>query len=276
MGVTMDDTITPAPAEPEQEAPQTDATTPVEETFRWSAEVNVPEDCPGCNDPEHFHAWCRIPNQWQHDDIREKALAAKARRLRQLHDVDSDSRVILEADLAELQRADARWEMTEELIAQDWWKHHLEALRDVQEREEFKHIDADRDRLAEIDRLPVDQRPAEERTELQRHLDQFDMAIKARRDELEAPRRSSLEALSLEELVDQVRQSRIAGEASAAFMTTYQKWQIFSGTFTPDRKTRTFDRIEALDLASPAVIEALQATYTDLQRALHRGPAGNS
>jgi REP element-mobilizing transposase RayT len=39
-----------------------------------------------CTDPDHFHAWIRLPNQFQIRDIAEKAKAAQARKKRMLRD----------------------------------------------------------------------------------------------------------------------------------------------------------------------------------------------
>jgi hypothetical protein len=74
----------------DQKGPR-DALKTTGELFRYSSWVHIgggAEDCEEaetgtCADPLHFHAWCRLPNQLQHADIRERALASKARRIRQ-------------------------------------------------------------------------------------------------------------------------------------------------------------------------------------------------
>jgi hypothetical protein len=94
----------------EQDQQPKDATRSPNQLFRYSAWVHVgdgAQDCAtaeiGCTDPGHFHAWCRLPNQLQHEDIRERALAAKARRIRQMRDPEADAHEILELDMAELE-----------------------------------------------------------------------------------------------------------------------------------------------------------------------------
>src|SRR5262245_8571172 len=88
---------------PEQEIPKKDAQKAPGELFKFSAWVHIgvgADECEhaqtgNCADPGHFHAWCRLPNQFQHQDIRERALAAKARRIRQLRDPATDGYDVL-------------------------------------------------------------------------------------------------------------------------------------------------------------------------------------
>jgi hypothetical protein len=274
-----DITVTAEPPAP------SDATKPPRELFRYSAYVHVgpgAEECEhrddgACSNPEHFHAWCRLPNQFQHQDIRQRALAAKARRIRQLRDPEADSCVILEADLEEIARTGDQETVVDEIVGKDWWKRQLEAMRDVEEREEFEHIERDRERLGEIDRMPEDKRPAEERDEIERHLTAYGEAVDARRKELEDPVRAALADKSMDELVQMIRDDRVTAEASSAFMGTYSKWEWFAGTMVcGQRDVRVFASIDALENAAPEVVEALRTTYAELEVSLQRGPKGNS
>jgi len=279
---------TVTPTEQPQDAPATDATKTPAELFRYSAFVHVgpgADDCDEgekgtCQNPLHFHAWCRLPNQFQHNDIRQRALAAKARRMRQLRDPESDSYVILEADMEEVARTGDHETVVDELVAKEWWKRHLDAMKDVAEDERFEHIDRDRERVAEIDTLEPDKRPHEEREELLRHLESYGDAVEAKRKELEQPIRDSLMAMDMDELVKLLRDDRIASEASAAFMDTYQRWQWFAGTLKPVESGRPTDRafssIEQLEAAAPEVIAALRETFSELEVSLQRGATGNS
>jgi hypothetical protein len=81
-----------------------------------------------CGNPLHFHAWCRLPNQLQHEDIRERALAAKARRIRQLRDPECDAYQILESDMSELLRIGDEGLIVDELANKDWWKRQIDAM----------------------------------------------------------------------------------------------------------------------------------------------------
>lgn len=262
-----------------------DATKPPSELFRYSSWVHVglgAEECEeaetgSCGNPLHFHAWCRLPNQLQHEDIRERALAAKARRLRQLRDPETDTYAVLDSDMAELARVADTQGLVEELLSKEWWKRQIDAMRDVDEQDEFKTIEKDRERLNDLRGMDPDARPADEYEELERHMTRYSDAVAARRSELEAPVRDALEAMTRGELIDQIREDRINAEAGAAFMETYSRWEWLAGTFTAAGPTgrRAFESLEQLVDAAPEVLEALGATFTDLESSLQRGAAGN-
>jgi hypothetical protein len=260
-----------------------DATRDGTELFRYSAWVHAGRgaaECEhaqdgACQDSRHFHAWVRLPNQFQHEDIRERALAAKARRIRQLRDPQTDAYVILEAELDEARRD--RGAMIEELVAKDWWKRHLEALGDVNERDEYQHIDRDRERQAELAAMAPDERPADELAELERHLEAYDRAVTARRAELDQPVREAVEQLDDDQLIEQLRDERINVDGGQVFMADYSRWEWFAGTFATDSPAgpRRFDAMEQLVDAAPEVIDAVRQTFNDLEGALRRGPQGN-
>lgn len=264
---------------------QTDALRSPKELYRYSAWIHLgadAEDCEqretGCSDPGHFHAWLRLPNQIQHQDIRERALAAKARRLRQMRDPDTDAYAILEADMDDLLRAGDRDALVAELVDRDWWKRQIEASGNVEEREEFKTIDRDRERMLELLAKPENERPADEFSELERHMEVYSEAVAAEREQLDAPLRQSLEALETYELVNQIRENRIAEEAQATFMDVYHKWQWLAGTYStadPISRKRKFASMDELEELAPEVIDALRDVTRDLETALQRGLRGN-
>jgi hypothetical protein len=256
------------------------------ELFRYTTYVHLGEGadacedaCTGlCEDAAHFHAFVRLPNQFQHADIRRRAQADKARRLRQLRDPESDAATVLDADMAELLRVGDMVALVDELVNKEWWKDHLEAMREVEELELYEHITADRERLQQISELPADKQPADERDELTKHTQAYSDAVEAKRDELQAPRRQALESLAPEKLVELVREDRIEAEATAQFMETYSKWEWFSGTLRPPGRPaqKLYDSIEALEDESPEIIDAIRAAFQDLERSFQRGPTGNS
>lgn len=262
-----------------------DATKRPNELFRYSAWVHAgagAEECEqretgGCEDPEHFHAWCRLPNQLQQDDIRERALAAKARRIRQLHDPEADAHEILNADMEELRRTATREELVNELVAKDWWKRHLEAVGDLEDDERFKHIDKDRERQAELRELAPEARPRDEWEELERHLAAYADVVDARRTEIEKPIRASLEQLTTEDLVNQIRGERINAEATNAFMETYSAWEWLAGTYTDNTvsRRRSFSDIAQLGELAPEILDAVRKQFSELEASLQRGPRGN-
>lgn len=277
-------TQTPTPAE--EVAARSDATRPVGELFRFSTWVHVGPDAENCEDgrdgtcgdPRHFHAWVRLPNQFQHQDIRERSMAAKARRLRQLRDPDSDAYAVMAANMEELARGD-REALLDELVNKEWWRTHLDAMADVEGDDEFAHIDRDRERLAELQDSDA---AGDELNELERHLRDYGERVDARVKEIQRPHRETLDAKSMDELVDLVREQRVQAEASAAFMDSYSKWQWLAGTFNvppaagASNARHVFASVEDLENAAPEVVEELRAVYGDLEMSLQRGARGNS
>lgn len=284
-------TVTPTQDHQDEQAPatgpDTTAATPVAELFKYSSYVHVGPGAEGCehgtdgacSDAGHFHAWCRMPNQFQHTDIRQRAMAAKARRIRQMRDPASDSNAILEADMDELARTASHDELVDAVIAHDWWKRQLQASQDAEEDERFEHIDRDRERWQELTAMDPEARPREEFAELERHFAAFGEAIEKRVAELEGPLRDALSARDTNDLVDMIREERISSEASQAFMDTYSKWEWYAGTLIPARPTpsiRAFQTVEDLEGAAPEVVEALRATFAELETNLQRSLRGNS
>lgn len=247
-----------------------------------------------CTDIEHFHAWCRLPNPYQHEDIRKKANAAKARRLRELRDPESDASVILDEALAVLHDDIHRDTIIEELLNDDWPKNYLEAQREVDGREEWEHIAQDREeyaRLSAAERELPEEEQSDEYKRLVKHLDAYAVQIREKLTEIEAPTRAKLAERSTDDLMTTLRTRRVDTDASRAFMETYEPWTWFVGTFkvqlhpTLGRPHIPMwedighkDRPEAGSMYSeaPEVIDELERTFGELRTALQRGSAGNS
>jgi hypothetical protein len=267
--------------------------------FRYSAYVDVGDgaaDCEHardgeCEDIEHFHAWIRLPNPFQQEDIRAKALAAQARRLRELRDPESDAAVVLDHMLQLV--ADRREAVVDELLASDRSTDFLQAQRDVDAREEFEHIAQDREeheRLAVVqNELPEEQRSAEFKA-LDAHLAHYLDARAKRLEEIQAPRRSELDEQPLDVLVGRLRTKRVDEAAWQAFMETYNPWTWFVGTYRTAPHPSTgrphiamWDQIGHKDRAAAGtmygeateIIDALDSAFTELRTTLFRGSAGN-
>jgi len=269
----------------DQQGPRDALKTP-DELYRYSAWVHAgagAQDCADaetgtCADPLHFHAWCRLPNQMQHGDIRERALAAKARRIRQLKDPASDAHVVLESDMDELMQDGDVEVIIDELVSRDWWKRRLDAMTDVEELEEFKTIDRDRERMAELRKLDGDARPRDEYEELERHITRYGELVDEKLAAVERPLREATAALGRDELVAQVRRERINAEATQAFMDTFSRWEWVAGTFTcrdaVARRHVWSDPAQLVD-APPEALDAVREAFAELEAALQRGPKGN-
>src|ERR1700745_988892 len=112
--------------------PQAAARTTARAMFKYSEFVDLGDgaaECEHardgrCEDIEHFHAWCRLPNPYQHEGIRKKGLAAKARKIRELKDPESDVSVILDTELASLNDETFADTLINELLASEWAEHY--------------------------------------------------------------------------------------------------------------------------------------------------------
>jgi len=272
--------ITPPPspngAEPEHSPAET---ANANQMFRYSDYVHVGPGAAECEDAEdgkcgnplHFHVWIRLPNQFQHSSIREKALAAKARKLRQLRDPESDARAIVESDLDEfIDSAASDDDIIDALANKDFFQVHLRAMREVQDEDEFKTIDEDRERLKALQAKPEEERDAEEFKELEAHNSAYMDRVEEVRNGLQRPLRESLQGKPREELRELLLKERIAKEGQDEFNRTYSIWEWYIATLKPVPEgqlpsERYFAHIDHLRAAAPEVIEALEEAFNGIE-----------
>jgi hypothetical protein len=282
---------TEAPTTP---APEAQAEQDREQRFRWSAWVHYGDgalECDHkidgrCQDQGHFHAWIRLPNPFQHRDIREKAAAAKARRIRSLKDEESDARVTLELELDRMR--EMRDILVDEIIDKDFAEDYTNAVREVDETEDatwepdpdsdeeqvppkvYAHIDQDREELARQEALPEDQQDADALAELRDSVGAYDKAVMEALSGIQEPRRASLKERPMEELLDIVRKERIEGQGNEVYLHTYNTWQMYVCTLKPATKgtprERAWPSIEAMKYEeAPEVIEAVGLAFNELE-----------
>lgn len=283
-------TVTPeAPEAIEDRAPEERTSGQIYRYSTWlhlgpAAETCEQGESGDCQNRLHFHAWCRLPNELQIRDIREKAKAAKARRARQLRDPNTDSYEILEDELDELARlGDAgRKQTVDDLLGKTWFQDYLEAVQDVRDEDGedgeklYALIEEDDKRFQELDAMDPEKRPQEEYDELDRHLEEYTAKVEARLREIQEPRRENLTALDINALIDMVRADRIQTSAMDDFNVTYSKWEWYLCTYVTPNDRRRFASIEELEAAAPEIIEALKATFNDLERSFGEGVGKDS
>jgi len=275
-------------------APDDPAQRSARQMFRYATWVHVGPGAETCEDideeqgkndcanPLHWHGWIRLPNQYQQREIREKALAARARRVRQLRDEESDAYAVLEHELDELRHGGeaAKEQVVDELLRKDMWRDVREAADDVKqgdgdEESPYAHIERDRERLNELtvkkadlpDNEALPDGELDELDSLTRHLDKYDEAFEAAYQARIKPRRESLMAQSLDELVDQIRDDRINADAEDAFMHVYSTYMKLAGTLKKPRGEHVWKDIAPMKESAPEVIEDLDAAFQDLERA---------
>lgn len=278
-----------------------DPTTPADESaalYRWSAWTHVgpgAEQCDqresACANPAHFHAWCRLPNSFQHREIREVALAARARLVRRLRDEDSDAGSILREDIEQLHQLAGRSEESAndvqthiigELVEREWYRDYADAMAELadftddKDEKPYEFVERDQERYQELARMPEAERPAEEFTSLQDHLSGYGERIQQAVEASQRPRREALAALDFNDLIDLVRDDRIKQGADEEFDHAYAAHSWLLCTARSERGERWFPTVEALQGAAPEVIAALKETYEDLERSRRRGASGKS
>lgn len=223
-----------------------------------------------CGDPMHFHAFCRLPNAMQMQEIRDRADAARARRIRMLRDEESDAYTILEGALYELERTGDREAMIDEIVAKDWFKDHHEAMEAVAERDEFKGIEHDQDQFRKLDDMPEGDRDDDEWRSLSNHVAEFGDAVERERENLQKPKRDALIDKPVGEIITMIREDRINAEAQVIAMQFFSQWQWFYGTLKPvpegRPKQRVWGSFEELRDEDATIIEALNDTFTGLER----------
>lgn len=275
----------PVPETPEQKAEHSPAETrDSSQLFEFSRFIHVgpgADSCPdgedgSCSENHHVHMWIRLPNPFQHTSIREKAMAAKARRLRLLRDPESDARTIIEGAIEEVVAHGDRDALIDEIANKDFLEDHLRATRNVQDEEEFEHIEEDQERLRALRAMDPDQRPAEEVGELETHCAKFTERVNEERGKIQDPIRESVAEKTLDELVQIVREDRIQRDAQAMFNETYSRWEWYVACLKPRDpmkglpNERYFASIDQLRDCAPEVYNALDYHFTHLEAAQGR------
>lgn len=270
--------------------------------FHYSGYVHVgpgAEECEegeagSCSDPLHFHAWCRMPNKVQHRDIVEKALAAKARRIRAMRDPEADAHAVLEAALGSFDAGQIDT-VIDEIVEVEWRKDYAAALADASEEEQFERIDADRERFQELLTAGEGDKPEADQTdefrELARHVETFVTWLRDRARERSQPRRAALRDLGFEKVVDILRQQRIERSGEYEFDRVQTAWVWFVGTLHPEKHATTgrpHKRVWSamgnpddpdpgtMHDAAPEVIEAVEEMFNSFNEATARATPGNS
>lgn len=265
--------------------------------YTWQAWVHVGPEAENCEDideeagtnecrnPLHFHAWVRLPNAHQQRDIRERALAAKARRMRLMREEGSDLNVIFETDIERLAvRGEAvRAEITEELVSADWWRYVLDAQREMmfqtkEDSEELRweHLGDDNERMKEIRALHADAQPKEELAILERRYAEYEEEFERLRSGNEQPVRDELAALDISQLIDRLRDHRIAQEGSDTFEHTKAEWELVTCTHCFPEGPLVFADVKMLSDQPTSVLDQLEAAFKDLNAEKGGLASGNS
>lgn len=268
--------------------------------FKWSSWVHIGEgadECPKrferCPEEGHFHAWIRLPNPYQHRDIQEKAAAARARRLRALRDPESDPRVILEDELADIGTEADKEIIVAEILDRDFPEDFSRAMREVSDIDDpdapapeegeavaklYANIEQDREEYQRQRDLAEEERIADFET-LRATVDAYSRAVEEHLEAIQTPRREHLMGQDVSALVDIIRRERMELQATEAFLHTYNTWQMFVCTFKPKLEGTPNERVwKDMNymrlMESTEVIQTVQQEFRDLENRQARSRAG--
>lgn len=231
-----------------------------------------------CDDPDHFHGWVRLPNQFERKSILDKAAAAEARRLRAFKDADSGESLVLDQEIDAIIARDDREGLVDEIVGADFLQDHLRAVAEIAEDDEkedgeWKTIEEDRERVNALRGKAPEDRDEGEFEALQERVTRHAEIVNERRDAIQVPRRQALADTSLVDLGTLVRQLRVDAIASGIGREERLKWEMFICTMqpkSPDKpgfpNQRSFNSIDAFVAGPPEVLEEIAATVTRLNR----------
>lgn len=241
-----------------------------------------------CENPDHYHAWLRIPNQFQKTEAREKALAAKARRTRLLRTDGTDAYEILESDLLDVMAAakiGGDKILKDELVAQHRYTDSIEAYHEVTGKAEWETISADRDRLDELERELEDNPdvpPSDELTMLRERVTAYSDEIKAAEKVMQDQHYLELDGLTVDQLIDRVREVRIEMQSMSEFIHVESWWTWLLGAHDTTRnakglhRTRKYPHADDLRAEEEEIISALQIAFAELEEPVRARAEGNS
>lgn len=279
---------TEAPAEDPQAPPYSADTG---KFSKWSEFIDIgpdAESCPDhgadCNTPGHFHAWVRLPNPLQHRDIRERALAAQARKTRLLRDEESNAGVVMESELDEFRAKEDKAPVVEALVGRDFARDYGRAVTEVQGREDspYERVAYDQERLYVLEAKPEDER-GEEFEELQKHLTRYAEEVKVALEAERAPKREALTARDLDDLLVEYRAMRVEQDAMEEYLHVYGIWEVVCCAFHPKLgattsrpEKRIWGDVEDLNAESGETIDALTTLLDELRAAQQKAVMGGN
>jgi hypothetical protein len=254
-----------------------------------------------CQNPLHFHAWVRLPNKFQHKDLRDKGLAAKARKMRALRDPETDSYAVLQDRLEALNDDANIGAIADEILAKDWPTDYLTAVADLAEyddpedesgeRKKWEHIDQDRERytaLVEEELAKPEEEQSEEFKQLGKRIGEYIDELKVRVEAIQEPKRAALAERGIDGVIEVLRKQRIEDEGDGAFLQVYNEWMWYVCTLKPVENGVAHERVwcdlghvndpqpGTMWAAAPEVIEAVEQAFNELDQALRQAARGNS
>lgn len=241
-----------------------------------------------CENPAHFHAWCRIPNDFQEREIRDHARAAAARKKRQMRLDGTDANAILEGNLEELRDEDEWREITvSELVGSVWFEAYNTAVREVRDVDAddadedeaetpvgklFVGIDADMTRLQRL--LGDGAEDGDELSELRAHVASYTVKVQEHVEALIKPKQTMWESLGDMDLLDTLRKARVKRAGAEEYLHHFEAHVWLACSYTHVNGEPCFADLKAMEKAPAEVLRGLRETHKILQ-GIAQGALGN-
>ena len=220
-------------------------------------------------DTELVRARVRLPNQFQQDEIRKKAQAARTRAVRLLKDPESDLYCKVEAMLEGFE------EYSDDGLLEYLIGEHLSECMararavietaDVEKRPEwaeFANISEHREAYQRLQAAGDDADPDQLRASDAIFL-AYGAALREVTEELLEPSRVKYDCMSREERIYAIRRHASKAESDQEFLREYSKWTMYFGCRKLDNPNTTF--YESIDAMLDAPDEELQELRVALE-----------
>lgn len=195
--------------------------------MRYSREVKIGD----------LECWIRLPNKFDQEEIRRKAMAARAREIKMYQDPESDLHTIVDAALIEFDElSDAQF--VEHLTERHVREKAFEAMMTLDVDEKWENYEEDRNRFDYL--TSIGDTDTDEYKVLAKIIAEYTTAVEIRLEELLHPIKLRYQSMSKEELVHKMRRAIIKAGADDAYQQTYNRWQMFLCTRQHDNHHRRF------------------------------------
>lgn len=234
-------------------------------------------------DGEKVHIFLRLPNQWQHQKIRNHAQAAKARMVMQLRDKESDASLISEEQLEGMHDASEddiiEWLLSKHVATTMLTAQlELEMLEDVDVNGKSYHPWENAVEQQEQYALMIERKETEteEFKVLEAFILRYAEALQARVNDLLEPKQEVYAALDKEGLIDKARRSVKNSLCMDEYINAYNQWQIYYGSRNPKNHNQLyFKNIHELLDSPSGLVDLLTDEFSKLD-ALKAAELGKS
>jgi len=237
----------------------------VEEEVR--PESRITDFCRDIDRPE-VQAWVRLPNPFQYREIVQKARAARARRVMQYRDANSDLSVIVEERVDDMFAEHGTDAVVEWLTGRHNSEAMTEALAIVNNTKEGKKYvweDAIDHERAYRRLLDMGLQSTDEFEKVHDYLERYGDEIKKEMEKYIAPYREAYGSLNDDDLRNKVKRAIIKADCDDESINIYHQWQMFYGTRTvEDHDAPLFLSFDAMLRADEPILLALLEEFAEL------------